>query len=151
MTFIIYILTLVADTGIINSSGGVNVLSGSSAPLIAGIIGAVISSLISGFVLWKTTKKNIERNARIGYISTLLSHNDYLEYLSTLIDELNRKKNGMPSKGDDGSLLMEVKKPWCLIFFSLSSTKYKEFVVLITNQKWEKALDLLEKYISGDW
>ncbi|WOF16289.1 hypothetical protein F1737_05960 [Methanoplanus sp. FWC-SCC4] len=150
-SFFDYLLTII----ILNnaSSSMLNGISNQNIPIyvFVGAIGAIIASIISGLFLLKISKHSLKQNSRLTFFSTLLSNDEFIESLRNLMDTLEKRSSNQKTLLSKEQIIIEVNRPWCILLFLLSNNHYRSFVELINKEEWNKALDLLKKYLIGYW
>ena len=113
--------------------------------------GFIIGTLLTGLINYSISKRNNERNARITYLSTLLSSEETCEELNNIFSEIHARKNKFHVQISDADLIYNLKKSKMLLIFSLSLEHYDNLLEEIRNENWNEAQHIILEYLSGNW
>lgn len=118
------------------------------AQLIITCISTSIGVLIGGSITFFITKKQIESQSRISYISNILKDQEIEQNFGKFLLRLNikNKNNEVVT-----SLIEATKDVWFFLLFSPSKKRYDELVSQINNNKWDEALNTVTLFLHCNW
>lgn len=116
--------------------------------LITTCVATSIGVIIGGFFTFFSTKKQLESQSRIAYISNILKDERVEENLGRFLIKLN-----IINKNEDiiNQLTGATKDMWFFLLFSPSKKRYEMLDSQIRNKKWIEALNTISEFLRGNW
>jgi len=110
--------------------------------LLVALLSGLIGALIGGIIIYYTSIKQVNRQARISYVLQLLNNNSS-QFQALIIAISNRN---LPS------LQNLLKSPFCQALLApLSENLRVELERAVNQQEWANIHSLLRRVLLGDW
>lgn len=155
--FFLCIITLSLDVSSAQNieSSNLNKQSDKIIDIIVPITCTILGVIIGGLLTYFSTLKQVEKWAKISYISTLLGQQHFADHLSGLlqkIEMINTSDQDQTVQQDRiNEINDEVRKTWFFLLFTPSQKRYNELTHQIKNEQWNDFVNTISKFLRGKW